>query len=192
MLLLTTLLTTFNKCYNNKKGGVNMTNKIIVREELERLRKIEEKQKKRYKEQNLRAKELYDRISLTVPKGKKELLEQEAKKNDKTLNKFISEMLLSNVVINDFNNVVNNNSNNDNDSFIIPSELKTKISVFTDNISGYILTAILEKLKLDEQFLVVEKEPITESAEEMPQEQEQCKVEEKIRQESIEKENSSL
>lgn len=66
----------------------------ITAEEIERLKKIEEKQKERYKKQNEHTKTLYDRINFTVPIGKKKEIEEVAKQYGISLNNFISKMVL--------------------------------------------------------------------------------------------------
>lgn len=167
-----------------------MENKVITSEELERLKSMEEKQKERYKKQNLHTNSIYDRINFTVPKGKKKDIEELAKQNGKTLNKFISEVVLLTLVNNDVNNDVNNALNNNTYAnekvFIIPEELNDKIKMFSDDVIGYITAAIYEKLELDEQIAMdleseqkeeeraeqPQIEPITAPMEETPQEQE--------------------
>ena len=73
--------------------------KKVTLEELQRLQEIERKQKERYRKQNEHTNKLYDRISFTIPKGRKEDIERVAKENGITLNKFVSEIVLG--ILND-------------------------------------------------------------------------------------------
>jgi len=103
------------KFYNTVKESDNMNNNISEKE-LKRLKEIERKQKERYKTQNEYANNRYDRLSFTVPKGKKIKIETVAKNLGMTVNKFISEVILKIVVNNDilemiFNNNINNIQN---------------------------------------------------------------------------------
>lgn len=82
----------------------------ITTEELNRLKEIERKQKERYKKQNEHTNKLYDRISFTVPKGKKKEIESAAEELGITVNKFVSEIILKSVVDNDIlKSIFNNN-----------------------------------------------------------------------------------
>lgn len=88
----------------------------ITAEELKRLQEIERKQKERYKKQNEHTNKLYDRVSFTVPKGRKEDIEAAAKARNVSVNKFISEIILgildNNVVIKEvINNSIKINQN---------------------------------------------------------------------------------
>ena len=62
--------------------------------ELERLKQLEEKQKERYRKQNQHTNTLYDRISFTVPKGKKSDVEIRAKEVGKSVNAYICDLVL--------------------------------------------------------------------------------------------------
>lgn len=147
-----------------------MENKVITSEELERLKEIEKKQKERYRKQNLHTNSIYDRINFTVPVGKKKELEELAKQENKTLNKFISEVVLLTLVNNDVNNALNNNTYSNENIFIIPEELNDKIKIFSDDVIGYITAAIYEKLELDEQIAMdLESEQKEEERAEQPQ-----------------------
>lgn len=85
----------------------------VTAEEVKRLQEIERKQKERYKKQNEHTNKLYDRISFTVPKGRKKDIEAVANANRVTLNKFISEMVLGILDNNDvINAILNNNIQN--------------------------------------------------------------------------------
>lgn len=80
-------------------------------EELRRLQEIERKQKERYKKQNEHTNKLYDRISFTVPKGRKKEIEAVAGANNVTLNKFVSEIVLGILNNNDvITSILNNNT----------------------------------------------------------------------------------
>lgn len=146
-----------------------MENKVITSEELERLKKMEEKQKERYKKQNMHTNSIYDRINFTVPAGKKKELEELAKQENKTLNKFISEVMLLTLVNNDVNNALNNNTYEVGNVFTIPDELKAKIKLYSDDVIGYINSAIFEKLELDEQIVMDLEAEQEEKATEKPQ-----------------------
>jgi predicted DNA-binding protein len=65
----------------------------ISTEELQRLRKIEEKTKKRIKDQNERNKKNYDRISFVIKSGLKKHLEELAQANGKTVNGYLKELV---------------------------------------------------------------------------------------------------
>lgn len=177
--LIITLVTTLNKWYCNKQKEVfYMENKVITTEELERLKRLEEKQKERYRKQNMYTNSIYDRINFTVPAGKKKEIEELAKQKNKTLNKYVSEVVLLTLVNNDVNNALNNNTYANENVFIIPEDLNDKIKMFSDDVIDYIKTAIYEKLELDEQIAMdleqeeqeqPQIEPITEPIEEVPQ-----------------------
>lgn len=62
--------------------------------EIKRLQELERKQKERYKKQNEHTKTLYDRISFTVPKGKKSDIEKLAASKKMSLNAYISSLVL--------------------------------------------------------------------------------------------------
>lgn len=74
------------------KGGEYMPN--ITAEELERLKKSEEKLKERYKKQNEHTNTIYDRLNFTVPAGKKADVEAAAKAVGVSLNAFCREAVL--------------------------------------------------------------------------------------------------
>ena len=65
--------------------------------EIERLKELERKQKERYKKQNEHTNKLYDRISFTVPKGRKNDIEKRAKQINKSINAYISDLVLNDV-----------------------------------------------------------------------------------------------
>lgn len=67
----------------------------IDKEELERLRKVEEKTKERFRKQNAHTNTIYDRINFTVPAGKKAEIESAAKESGKSLNAFCRDAVLS-------------------------------------------------------------------------------------------------
>ena len=67
---------------------------IMGNNELERLKQLEEKQKERYRKQNKHTNTLYDRISFTVPKGKKADVEIRAKEVGKSVNAYICDLVL--------------------------------------------------------------------------------------------------
>ena len=67
---------------------------IMGNNELERLKQLEEKQKERYRKQNQHTNTLYDRISFTVPKGKKSDVEIRAKEVGKSVNAYICDLVL--------------------------------------------------------------------------------------------------
>lgn len=69
-----------------------MTN--IDREELERLRRVDEKTKERFRKQNAHTNMIYDRINFTVPAGKKAEIEAAAKAAGMSTNKFCQEAVL--------------------------------------------------------------------------------------------------
>ena len=73
----------------------------IDKEELERLRRVEEKTKERFRKQNAHTNTIYDRINFTVPAGKKEEIEAAAKAAGMSLNKFCQEAVLKAVVADD-------------------------------------------------------------------------------------------
>lgn len=83
----------------------------ITLEEIQRLKDIEQKQKKRYKKQNEYTNKLYDRISFTVPKGRKKAIEDMAKSMGLTVNKFISEIILKTVDNKNILEMILNNNN---------------------------------------------------------------------------------
>lgn len=66
----------------------------ITAEELERLKKSEEKLKERYKKQNEHTNTIYDRLNFTVPAGKKADVEAAAKAVGVSLNAFCREAVL--------------------------------------------------------------------------------------------------
>lgn len=66
----------------------------ITAEELERLKKSEEKLKERYKKQNEHTNTIYDRINFTVPAGKKADIESAAKAAGVSLNAFCRDAVL--------------------------------------------------------------------------------------------------
>ena len=66
----------------------------VTAEELERLKKAEEKLKERYKKQNEHTNTIYDRLNFTVPAGKKAEIEAAAKAAGKTLNAFCRDAVL--------------------------------------------------------------------------------------------------
>ena len=66
----------------------------VTAEELERLKKSDEKLKERYKKQNEHTNTIYDRINFTVPAGKKSEVEAAAKAAGKTLNSFCRDAVL--------------------------------------------------------------------------------------------------
>lgn len=66
----------------------------VTAEELERLKKAEEKLKDRYKKQNEHTNTIYDRLNFTVPAGKKAGIEEAAKAAGKTLNAFCRDAVL--------------------------------------------------------------------------------------------------
>lgn len=82
----------------------------VSMEELKRLKDMERKQKERYKKQNEHTNKLYDRISFTVPKGKKQEIEVAAKNAGMTVNKFISEVMLKVIINNDILKMIFNNN----------------------------------------------------------------------------------
>lgn len=67
---------------------------IVASEELERLKKVEEKLKKRYKKQNEYTNTIYDRLNFTVPAGKKVDVEAAAKAAGVSLNAFCRDAVL--------------------------------------------------------------------------------------------------
>ena len=66
----------------------------VTAEELERLKKSDEKLKERYKKQNEHTNIIYDRLNFTVPAGKKAEVEAAAKAAGKTLNAFCRDAVL--------------------------------------------------------------------------------------------------
>lgn len=66
----------------------------VTAEELERLKKSDEKLKERYKKQNEHTNTIYDRLNFTVPAGKKAEVEAAAKAAGKTLNSFCRDAVL--------------------------------------------------------------------------------------------------
>lgn len=66
----------------------------VTAEELERLKKSDEKLKERYKKQNEHTNAIYDRLNFTVPAGKKAEVETAAKSAGKTLNAFCRDAVL--------------------------------------------------------------------------------------------------
>lgn len=66
----------------------------VTAEELERLKKSDEKLKERYKKQNEHTNTIYDRLNFTVPAGKKSEVEAAAKAAGKTLNAFCRDAVL--------------------------------------------------------------------------------------------------
>lgn len=66
----------------------------VTSEELERLKKSDEKLKERYKKQNEHTNTIYDRLNFTVPAGKKADVESAAKAAGKTLNAFCRDAVL--------------------------------------------------------------------------------------------------
>ena len=66
----------------------------VTAEELERLKKSDEKLKERYKKQNEHTNTIYDRLNFTVPAGKKAEVEAAAKAACKTLNAFCRDAVL--------------------------------------------------------------------------------------------------
>ena len=70
----------------------------ITAEELERLKKSEEKLKERYKKQNEHTNTIYDRLNFTVPAGKKADVEAAAKAVGVSLNAFCREAVLKAVL----------------------------------------------------------------------------------------------
>lgn len=66
----------------------------VTAEELERLKKSDEKLKERYKKQNEHTNTIYDRLNFTVPAGKKAEVEAAAKAAGKTLNAFCRDAVL--------------------------------------------------------------------------------------------------
>lgn len=91
-------------------------------EELERLKEIEKKQKERYKQQNKHTNAIYDRLNFTVPKGYKKKIEDAARSHNLTVNKFISQVLLSILFNNDLLNAIINNTLQDWGALEIPEE----------------------------------------------------------------------
>lgn len=87
-----------------------MKSNNVLNSDYERLKELERKQKERYKNQNERTKELYDRLSFTVPKGKKKLIEEKAKSYGVTLNSFVSKVLLESVVNNNIMEMIFGNN----------------------------------------------------------------------------------
>ena len=77
--------------------GDNMTN--IDKEELERLRRVDEKTKERFRKQNAHTNTIYDRINFTVPAGKKAEIEAAAKAAGMSLNAFCRDAVLSAVSV---------------------------------------------------------------------------------------------
>jgi len=66
----------------------------VTSEELERLKRAEEKLKERYKKQNEHTNTIYDRLNFTVPAGKKADIEAAAKAAGKTINAFCRDAVL--------------------------------------------------------------------------------------------------
>lgn len=66
----------------------------VTADELERLKKADEKLKERYKKQNEHTNIIYDRLNFTVPAGKKADIEEAAKAAGKTLNAFCRDAVL--------------------------------------------------------------------------------------------------
>lgn len=83
--------------------------------EMERLREIERKQKERYRKQNEHTSKIYDRISFTVPKGSKELIEKKAKEMGMSVNAYISSLVMLNLDITN-NNPIQSNREEDKEA----------------------------------------------------------------------------
>lgn len=66
----------------------------VTSEELDRLKRAEEKLKERYKKQNEHTNTIYDRLNFTVPAGKKEEIEAAAKAAGVSLNAFCRDAVL--------------------------------------------------------------------------------------------------
>lgn len=66
----------------------------VTAEELERLKKSDEKLKERYKKQNEHTNTIYDRLNFTVPEGKKSEVEAAAKAAGVSLNAFCRDAVL--------------------------------------------------------------------------------------------------
>ncbi len=66
----------------------------VTSEELERLKRAEEKLKERYKKQNVHTNTIYDRLNFTVPAGKKTDIEEAAKAAGVSLNAFCRDAVL--------------------------------------------------------------------------------------------------
>lgn len=66
----------------------------VTAEELERLKKSDEKLKERYKKQNEHTNTIYDRLNFTVPAGKKSEVEAAAKAAGVSLNAFCRDAVL--------------------------------------------------------------------------------------------------
>jgi predicted HicB family RNase H-like nuclease len=66
----------------------------VTNEELERLRKAEEKLKERYKKQNSYTNTIYDRLNFTVPAGMKAEIETAARASGVSLNAFCRDAVL--------------------------------------------------------------------------------------------------
>ena len=66
----------------------------VTVEELERLKKSDEKLKERYKKQNEHTNTIYDRLNFTVPAGKKAEVEAAAKAAGVSLNAFCRDAVL--------------------------------------------------------------------------------------------------
>ena len=66
----------------------------VTAEELERLKKSDEKLKERYKKQNEHTNTIYDRLNFTVPAGKKAEVEAAAKYAGVSLNAFCRDAVL--------------------------------------------------------------------------------------------------
>lgn len=66
----------------------------VTAEELERLKKSDEKLKERYKKQNEHTNTIYDRLNFTVPAGKKAEVEAAAKYAGVSLNSFCRDAVL--------------------------------------------------------------------------------------------------
>ena len=66
----------------------------IDQKELDRLREMEAKQKKRWKTQNEHTAKLYDRINIAVPKGYKDKIKATAAKQGTSINAFRSNAII--------------------------------------------------------------------------------------------------
>lgn len=67
---------------------------IVTNEELEKLRRSDEKLKERYKSQNAHTNKIYDRLNFTVPAGKKAIVEAAAECAGLSLNAFCRDAVM--------------------------------------------------------------------------------------------------